>query len=77
MTTFEKVRTIIAETINVSEDVISETLAINDIPEWDSMGNMAIIAALEDRLGIEFPLEDLFELNSVDSIVSEIEKISE
>ena len=77
MTTFEKVRTIIAETINVSEDVISETLAINDIPEWDSMGNMAIIAALEDKLGIEFPLEDLFELNSVDSIVAEIEKISE
>lgn len=77
MTTFEKVRTIIAETINVSEDVISETLAINDIPEWDSMGNMAIIAALEDKLGIEFPLEDLFELNSVDSIVAEIDKISE
>ena len=76
MTTFEKVKNIIAETLNISEDVISETLAINDIPEWDSMGNMAIIAALEEKMGIEFPLEDLFELNSVDSIVAEIDKIS-
>ena len=76
MTTFEKVKNIIAETLNISEDVISETLAINDIPDWDSMGNMAIIAALEEKMGIEFPLEDLFELNSVDSIVAEIDKIS-
>lgn len=76
MTTFEKVKNIIAETLNISEDMISETLAINDIPEWDSMGNMAIIAALEEKMGIEFPLEDLFELNSVDSIVAEIDKIS-
>lgn len=77
MTTFEKVRDIIAETIDVSPDHVKENLAIGDIEQWDSMGNMAIIAALEERLGIEFPIEDLFDLNSVQSIVAEIEKISQ
>lgn len=76
MTTFEKVRGIISETINVSPDIVTETLSIGDIEQWDSMGNMAIIAALEEKLGIEFPIEDLFELNSVQSIVDEIKKMS-
>ncbi len=76
MTTFEKVRGIISETINVSPEIVTETLSIGDIEQWDSMGNMAIIAALEEKLGIEFPIEDLFELNSVQSIVDEIKKMS-
>lgn len=76
MTTFEKVRSIIAETINVPPEIVTDTLTIGDIEQWDSMGNMAIIAALEEKLGVEFPLEDLFELNSVQSIVAEIEKVS-
>ncbi len=76
MTTFEKVRSIIAETINVPPEIVTDTLSIGDIEQWDSMGNMAIIAALEEKLGVEFPLEDLFELNSVQSIVAEIEKVS-
>ena len=76
MTTFEVIRNIIAETLNVSTETITESLAIGDIKEWDSMGNMAIIAALEERLGLEFPMDDLFELNSVASLVEEINKIS-
>ncbi len=76
MTTFERIREIIAETINVSPETITESLAIGDIEQWDSMGNMAIIAAIEEQMGIEFPIEDLFELNSVQSIIDEIDKIS-
>lgn len=56
--------------------MITESLAIGDIEQWDSMGNMAIIAAIEEQLHIEFPLDDLFELNSVQALISEIEKIS-
>ena len=76
MTIFERIREIIAETINVSPETITESLAIGDIEQWDSMGNMAIIAAIEEQMGIEFPIEDLFELNSVQSIIDEIDKIS-
>lgn len=76
MTTFEKIQPIIAETLNVSPTVINESLAAGDIQEWDSMGNMAIIAALEEKLGIEFPIDDLFELNSVEALVAEIDKLS-
>lgn len=76
MTTFEKLRTIIAGALNVAPEVITESLAMEDIAEWDSMGNMAIIAAIEEKLGLEIPIEDLFELNSVRALIDEIEKLS-
>ena len=70
------VREIIAEALNVSPVCITDNLGIGGIPQWDSMGNMAVIAALEEQLDIEFPIEDLFELTSVSAIIEEIEKIS-
>lgn len=76
MTTFEKIRGIIATTLNVAPEIITESLSIGDIEQWDSMGNMAIIAAIEAQMGIEFPIDDLFELNSVKALIDEIEKIS-
>lgn len=76
MTTFEKIREIISTNLNVSPAIITESLSIGDIEQWDSMGNMAIIAAIEAQMGIEFPIDDLFELNSVKALIDEIEKIS-
>ena len=76
MSTFAKIRDIIAATINVPAETITDSLAIGDIPQWYSMGNMAIIAAIEENTGIEFPIEDLFELKSVKALVDEIEKLS-
>ena len=76
MTTFEKIREISATTLNGAPEIITESLSIGDIEQWDSMGNMAIIAAIEAQMGIEFPIDDLFELNSVKALIDEIEKIS-
>ena len=75
MSTSNKVQEVIAETLHIPLESVSDDLGIGSIPEWDSMGNMAVIAALEEQLGIEFPIEDLFDLNSVSGIIEEIEKI--
>lgn len=76
MNTYQRIRGIIATTLNISESVVTESLSAGEIEQWDSMGNMAIIAAIEQELGIEFPIDDLFELNSVQSLIDEIDKIS-
>lgn len=75
MSTFEKVRAIIANTLGVDKCIITTTLAMEDLDQWDSMGNIAIITALEDNLGVEIPIEDLFELTSVPAIVKEVDKL--
>lgn len=70
-----RVKEIIARVLNVDLDCISDELSSGDIPEWDSVGNLAIISTLEQDLGVEFPLEDLFDLTSVRSIVDEVNKL--
>ena len=71
----EIVKDIIAEALNVDKSLLSDDLSIGGIPEWDSVGNLAIISALEDKLEIEIPLDDLFDLTSISALVEEVEKL--
>ena len=75
MTTEDTIKKIIAEALEVDVEKITDDLAINGIQEWNSIGNLAIINALEDKLDISFPIDDLFELTSVEGIVEEIAKL--
>ena len=70
-----QVKQIIARVLNVSLDVITDDLSAGDIPEWDSVGNLAIISTIEQVLDVEFPLEDLFDLTSVKTIVDEVNQL--
>lgn len=71
----EEIKNIIAETLNVDTSAITPDLGINDIPEWNSMGNLAIMSALEEKLEVEIPMEDLFDLTNVQSIILEIRNL--
>ena len=75
MTTEDTIKKIIAEALDVDVEKITDDLAINGIQEWNSIGNVAIITALEEKLGISFPIEDLFDLTSVEGIIEEIAKL--
>lgn len=70
-----QVKQIIARVLNIEPSVITDNLSSGDIPEWDSVGNLAIISTIEQELQIEFPLEDLFDLTSVKSIVDEVNQL--
>jgi len=68
----QKVISIIAQTLNVDESVITREMAAGDIEQWDSMGNVAILTAIESELNVDFPMEELFELNTVESIANKV-----
>ncbi|MBQ3364714.1 MAG: acyl carrier protein [Muribaculaceae bacterium] len=72
-----QVKEIIARVLNVDIAVVTDDLSSGDIPEWDSVGNLAIISTLEQELDLEFPLEDLFDLTSVRSLIDEVNKLSD
>ncbi len=72
-----QVKQIIARVLNVDLDLITDDLSSGDIPQWDSVGNLAIISTIEQELNIEFPLEDLFDLTSVKSIVDEVNQLAD
>lgn len=72
----ERVKEIIARVLNVDVGVVADDLSSGDIPEWDSVGNLAVISTIEQELNIEFPLEDLFDLTSVRSIIDKINTLN-
>lgn len=71
----DQVLEIISEVLAVPVEKLSEELSIGDIPQWNSMAQMGMIATLEERLEIEFPIDDLFELTNIGSIIAEVEKV--
>ena len=70
-----QVKEIISRVLNIPLDKVTDDLSSGDIPEWDSVGNLAIISTIEQELELEFPLEDLFDLTSVLSIVEEVNNL--
>lgn len=65
----------IANALGVDRGVLTDDLSIGDIPEWDSVGNMTIISAIEEKMGVEFPIDDLFDLSSIAALVEKVEKL--
>ena len=75
MNSESQVKSIIARVLGVDVSLITDELSSGDIPQWDSVGNLAIISTIEQELSLEFPLEDLFDLTSVSSIVDEVNQL--
>ncbi len=72
-----RVKEIIARVLNVSLDRVTNDLSSGDISEWDSVGNLAIISTIEQEMEVEFPLEDLFDLTSVQTIIDEVTQLTD
>lgn len=59
-----KLRKIFAETLNISEEQVTDGLEYNSIPEWDSISHMALISTLDDEFNIMMETEDVIDLSS-------------
>lgn len=63
MSNLEKYQEAFKETFMVDEQKLSD-LKYQDIPEWDSVGHMALMAALEENFQIELDIDDIIEFSS-------------
>jgi acyl carrier protein len=70
----QKVIKIISESLEITEDQLTEDTAIGDIPEWNSLGHIVIISSLEKEFSINFDPEIIMDLEDVSDIVSAIKE---
>lgn len=49
---------------------------LGEPPEWDSLGHMSLVAALEDALAVRFPTYVIAELTDVPAIVGAVRRLS-
>ena len=52
------------EIFSISESDLSEKLIYNSIPEWDSIGHISLISALEEKYDISFETDDVIDFSS-------------
>ena len=71
--TFDKVKTIIADTLNCDEDEIQLTSSIYDDFDADSLEAVELVMALEDEFDIKIPEEEYGAFKTVEDIVNYIE----
>ncbi len=63
MTNLEKYNAAFRETLNVEESQLNE-LKYQAIPEWDSVGHMSLMAAIEDAFDIMLDTDDIIDFSS-------------
>lgn len=65
MTNMEKYLVVFKEALELDDAVLTDDLAFDSIPEWDSVGHMRLMAALEDAFEIMFETEDIMDFSSL------------
>lgn len=63
MTNLEKYNNAFIESLEIGADVL-EGLEYQSIPEWDSVGHMGLVAAVEDSFDIMMDTDDIIDFSS-------------
>ncbi len=64
MTNLEKYINAFVEGLEVDKDIVKEGLEYQSIPQWDSVGHMGLVAAIEDAFDIMMDTDDIIDLSS-------------
>ena len=60
----QKYDQVFVESFSIDESMLGENLVYNAIPVWDSIGHMAMIAAIEETFDIMMETDDIIDFSS-------------
>lgn len=63
MTNLEKYNKAFCDTFEITEDKLP-SLKYQDVPLWDSVGHMSLVAALEEAFDIMMETDDIIDISS-------------
>jgi acyl carrier protein len=64
MSKIENYSKVFKESLNLDDSKFSEKIKYNDVEEWDSIGHMTLISALEEEFKITFETDDIIDFSS-------------
>ena len=75
MNQFPRLQTVIARTLRIEPSALTTQSVSDDFPaQWDSMGQVNLIMALEEEFGIYIEPDDFGTLKSVAAILALLER---
>lgn len=69
-----KVQNIIVSVLKISPSAYSDDLAVGEIPEWDSINHVRLLAQIEEDFNINIDITDAIEIEDVWDIISTLKK---
>lgn len=76
MSNLEKYNQVFCELFSLPSGFDGATVKLNDTEDWDSVGHMELITALEDTFDIMFETEDILGLTSYSEGIEILKKYS-
>lgn len=73
MSVFKQLQEIMASALELPVDAITESSTMEDVEEWDSLGHVHIMVALEQAFDLYMDVDDFAELDSVPAILQYLE----
>ena len=64
MSNLDKYNQCFISSFELDENALKKNIEYNSVPEWDSIGHMAMIAELEEVFGISMDIDDIIEFSS-------------
>ena len=58
----DRLKEFLADQFQVDLANISDDLSFGDLPQWDSLGHMSLMAAIENRFGVEVSADAIADL---------------
>ena len=63
-----KLLKLIAEVLGVDRTMVSAETGPGTLPQWDSMAHMQLVAAVEETYGVQFSIEEIPNILSVNEL---------
>ena len=70
---FPELQDLFVEIFHVQRGDVGAETQFGELPQWDSMGHMDLMVALEQKYGVEISAETISRLISIPAIITYIE----
>ncbi|HSA53773.1 MAG TPA: acyl carrier protein [Yinghuangia sp.] len=64
MSTKERLKGVFAQALDLAPGTRIEDLRYREIDKWDSLGHMALVAAIEDEFDVQFDTDQVIEMSA-------------
>ena len=60
----EKYKKLFVDALSLKDESVNNNLEYNAVPEWDSIGHMSLISAIEEAFSISMETDDIIDFSS-------------
>lgn len=75
MDTNARLKVLIANLFKCDVSELTDAVGPGDVPGWDSLGHVTLMAEIQKQFGTHVPIEDAIEVESISDLVNILERL--